>query len=264
MLPVQTRPHGDLRPFPPVFRRLALIAAVAGATLLPGVPARATTVPPECAVPSSVSAMPGDLPRTARLIAVRRSVKILAIGSSSATGVGSSRPANAQSSRLEAAMKRRVPGLDVTVRNDGIGGEVASTTLKRLKRDVVDWKPDLVIWQVGTNDALQSRDPEDFAQTVRSGVAWVVQRGVDIVLIDPQFLPNVPHEAIYEGYVSLIDKVSRETGAPLMRRYAIMRHWATDPNGTRILSDDGMHVNDLGDRCLAETLAAALEAKAGR
>lgn len=195
---------------------------------------------------------------------MRRSVKILAIGSSSTAGVGASRPANAHPSRLEAAMKRRVPGLDVTVRNDGIGGEVASATLKRLKRDVVDWKPDLVIWQVGTNDALQNRDPEAFAETVRSGVAWVVERGVDIVLIDPQFLPNVPHEAIYEGYVSLIDKVSKETGAPLMRRYAIMRHWATDPNGTRMLSDDGLHMNDLGSRCLAEALAAALEAKVGR
>jgi acyl-CoA thioesterase-1 len=208
--------------------------------------------------------MPGDLPRTARLIAVRKPVKILAIGSSSTVGVGASRPANAYPSRLEAAMKRRMPGLDVTVRNDGIGGEVATATLKRIKRDVVDWKPDLVIWQVGTNDALQNRNPDVFAETVRNGVAWVAKRGVDIVLIDPQFLPNVPHETIYEGYVSLIDKVSQETGASLMRRYAIMRHWATDPKGGRMLSDDGLHMNDLGYLCLAETLAAALEAKIER
>jgi acyl-CoA thioesterase I len=264
MLPVQTRPHGGLRTGAAILRRVALIAAVAAGALLPGAPVLADTVPPECAVPSAVSAMPGDLPRTARLIAVRKAVKILAIGSSSTAGVGASRPANAYPSRLEVAMKRCVPGLDVTVRNDGIGGEVAATTLKRLKRDVVDWKPDLVIWQVGTNDALQNRDPEAFAETVRNGVAWIVERGVDIVLIDPQFLPNVPHEAIYEGYVSLIDKVSRETGAPLMRRYAIMRHWATDPKGARMLSEAGLHMNDIGQQCLAETLAAALEAKVER
>jgi acyl-CoA thioesterase I len=43
-----------------------------------------------------------------------------------------------------------------------------------------------------------------------------------------------------------------------------MRHWTTDPQSARMLSDDGLHMNDLGYRCLAETLAAALEAKIER
>ncbi len=39
----------------------------------------------------------------------------------------------------------------------GINGEIAEDAADRLKMAVADIKPDLVIWQVGTNDALRAR-----------------------------------------------------------------------------------------------------------
>ncbi|HZH28692.1 MAG TPA: GDSL-type esterase/lipase family protein [Azospirillaceae bacterium] len=240
----------------------AVFGAMLLATLVPdgtlpgtGAPPHAQEVPAPCAVPPEMQGLPGALPRTLERIRAGRAVRILAIGSSSTVGVGASTPTRAYPPRLETALEARFPDIDFTVRNDGIVGEAAAATLKRLKRDVVDWEPDLVIWQVGTNDALNDVPLDDFADTVRRGVQWTGDRGVDIVLMDPQYYPDVPHEDVYTAFVDAIGHIVAETGVPLLPRYRIMRHWASQPRDMPVLSGDGLHMNGAGYQCIAELLA---------
>ena len=58
-------------------------------------------------------------------------------------------------SRLEAELKAQLPGLPITVLNKGIGGEEAPQMVARFDADVIDEKPDLVLWQVGSNSVLR-------------------------------------------------------------------------------------------------------------
>ena len=81
---------------------------------------------------------------------------ILAIGSSSTEGVGASSPANSYPARLEAELESET-GVDFDVKNAGVGGELAAKTLERLRRALKSGWARLVIWQVGTNDALVGR-----------------------------------------------------------------------------------------------------------
>ncbi len=185
---------------------------------------------------------------------------ILAIGSSSTEGIGASSPANAYPARLEAELEKRT-GVDFDVKNAGIGGELAAKTLERLKNALKSGWARLVIWQVGTNDAIVGVDEALFRATVESGVAAARAAGVPLVLVDPQFTLTSPDTARYERFVAIVDNVGAEHRVPVLSRYTMMKRWVAK-NGKALgslLSRDGLHMNDLGYHCLAHALAEGIE-----
>jgi acyl-CoA thioesterase I len=185
---------------------------------------------------------------------------ILAIGSSSTEGIGATSPANAYPAKLEEELENRT-GVDFDVKNAGIGGELAAKTLERLKSALKSGWARLVIWQVGTNDALVGTDEALFRATVESGVAAARAAGVPMVLIDPQFTLKSPDPARYERFVEIVDAVGAKNRVPVFSRYATMKRWGA--KGAKalgsLLSRDGLHMSDLGYRCLAHALAEAIE-----
>jgi acyl-CoA thioesterase I len=184
---------------------------------------------------------------------------ILAIGSSSTEGVGASAPANAYPARLEDELSKEV-GLDAEVKNAGVGGELAASTLQRLKTALKSGWAKLVIWQVGTNDAIAGVNEALFRATVESGIAAARAARVPLVLIDPQFPLASPDAARYERYVAIVDGVGAEDHIPVLSRYAMMKVWRAKYAKAlgSLLSRDGLHMNDLGYRCLAHALAGAI------
>ena len=185
---------------------------------------------------------------------------ILAIGSSSTEGVGATSPANAYPARLEQELEKRT-GADFDVKNAGIGGELAAKTLIRLKSALKTGWARLVIWQVGTNDALVGIDESLFRSTVESGVAAARAAGVPLVLVDPQFTLKSPDPARYQRFVEIVDEVGAKDRVPVLSRYAMMKSWGAKGAKTlaSLLSRDGLHMSDLGYRCLAHALATAIE-----
>ncbi|MGH6799592.1 MAG: SGNH/GDSL hydrolase family protein, partial [Roseiarcus sp.] len=109
---------------------------------------------------------------------------ILAIGSSSTEGIGATSPANAYPARLEEELEQGT-GVDYDVKNAGVGGELAAKTLERLKSALKSGWARLVIWQVGTNDAIVGVDEALFRATVKAGVAAARAAGIPLMLIDP-------------------------------------------------------------------------------
>src|SRR6201999_207981 len=132
----------------------------------------------------------GSLPHVAAKLASGKPGVIVAFGSSSTQGSGSSSPEFTYPNRLAAQLHRQYPGADITVLNRGVGGEDAPEMMKRLQTAVIDAKPDLVIWQVGTNAVLRNLDPADTAKLVSEGIAQMQEQAdADIVLVDPQYSP---------------------------------------------------------------------------
>jgi len=186
---------------------------------------------------------------------------ILAIGSSSTEGIGASTPANAYPARLEDELTHR-DRIAADVENAGVGGELAAKTLQRLKNALKSGWARLVIWQVGTNDAMVGVDEALFRATVETGVAAARAAGVPLVLIDPQVTAKSPDEARYDRYVEIVDEIGAHDHVPVLSRYAMMNQRGA--KGARaLLSGDGLHMNDLGYRCLAHALAEAIEGAAG-
>jgi acyl-CoA thioesterase-1 len=189
---------------------------------------------------------------------------ILAIGSSSTEGIGATSPANAYPARLEEELEKRT-GVDFDVKNAGVGGELAAKTLERLKSALRSGWARLVIWQVGTNDAIVGVDEALFRATLRAGVAAVRAAGVPLVLIDPQFTMKSPDAARYERFVKMVDDIGAADRVPVLSRYAMMKRWGAKSAAAlaSLLSRDGLHMSDLGYRCLAHALADVIEGASG-
>jgi acyl-CoA thioesterase I len=213
----------------------------------------------DCMTSNEAARLGGPLKRFTERLLRRLPVKIVALGSSSTAGLGASTPENNYPNRLAAELGERFPGTQVQVINRGVGGEDAREMLARLDRDVRDERPDLVLWQVGTNALLRDDGIALEAGFIRDGLARIRAAGADVVVIDPQYAPKVLQDPDAEPMVALLSLIAAEKGVPVFHRFALMRQWRERgvPFETS-LSPDLLHMNDWSYRCFAHNLANAL------
>jgi len=211
-----------------------------------------------CLRPKDASKSMGSLPHVAGKLAAGEPVEIIAFGSSSTAGFGASSPEFNYPNRLAAQLRRRYPGADITVVNRGKGGEDAPEMMKRLQTEVIDMKPDLVIWQVGTNAVLRNLDPGETAKLVEEGITLIQAAGADLVLVDPQYSPRVNERAESASkMVKLLGKVAELRHVGIFPRFEVMRDWherQAIPIDNFVIAD-GLHMSDWGYACFAQLLA---------
>jgi lysophospholipase L1-like esterase len=210
-----------------------------------------------CSAPKGGVQSLGSLPHVANKLIAGQPVLIVAFGSSSTQGYGSSAPEFTYPNRLAAQLKRQYPTADITVVNAGVGGEDAPEMMKRLQTAVIDRKPDFVIWQVGTNAVLRDLDPGETAKIVEDGVARIQAGGSDVVLVDPQYSPRVYERAESASrMVRLLGRVAALRHVGIFPRFDVMRDWHEKqalPVDSFVIAD-GLHMNDWGYACFAQLL----------
>jgi lysophospholipase L1-like esterase len=210
-----------------------------------------------CLSPKGGAKSMGSLPHVAAKLAGGQPVTIIAFGSSSTAGYGSSAPEFTYPNRLAAQLHRQYPTADITVINRGQGGEDAPEMMRRLQTEVIDMHPDMVIWQVGTNAVLRNLDPADTARMVEDGAARIQAAGADLVLVDPQYSPAVNAKADSASkMVGLLHKVAELRHIGIFPRFQVMRDWHEKqaiPIDSFVISD-GLHMNDWGYACFAQLL----------
>lgn len=210
-----------------------------------------------CRAPKSRTASMGTLPHVAGKLAAGKPVVIIAFGSSSTAGFGSTKPEFTYPNRLAAQLRRQYPGADISVINAGQGGEDAPEMMKRIKTAVLDANPDLVIWQVGTNAVVRNLDPAEIERHVDEGIGMIKAANADLVLVDPQYSPRVNERA--EGanrMVQLLRKVAELRRVGIFPRFEVMREWheGQDMAFDKFVIADGLHMNDWGYACFAQLL----------
>lgn len=182
-------------------------------------------------IPVKPAPLQYDLPNFAAAIEAGSTVRIVALGSSTMSGEGG---IAAFPYRLEAVLRDKYDNRRIDVVNRGVGGEEAPKELERLKRDVIDERPSLLIWQMGTNSVWQKPEdhPPSHEQTItalREGIRRVREKGsIDIILMDPQCVPAMLTEATRaatDKMVSAIAEVSRQERVNLFRRFELMKGW---------------------------------------
>jgi lysophospholipase L1-like esterase len=210
-----------------------------------------------CSAPKGGVPAMGSLPHVAGKLVAGLPVVIVAFGSSSTQGWGSTSPDFAYPNRLLAQLKRQYPTAEITVLNRGKGGEDAPEMMKRLQAAVLDARPDLVIWQVGTNAILRGFDPAETQRQIEDGIARIQSAGSDVVLVDPQYSPRVNERGENAGrMVNLLHRVASLRHIGIFPRFEVMRNWHEKqelPVETFVIAD-GLHMNDWGYACFAQLL----------
>jgi lysophospholipase L1-like esterase len=150
--------------------------------------------------------------------------------------------------------------------NRGVNGEEIGDMLARFDTSVITAKPDLVLWQLGTNSVIRGHQLGDHGLQIREGLAKIRAIGADVVLIDPQFAPKVITKPDAEAMVALISSAAKQEDVDLFRRFEMMRHWRDVDHLTfeTFVSPDGLHMNDWSYACMAKSLGNAIVEAAHR
>jgi acyl-CoA thioesterase I len=251
------------RPAPPRsagLRRMLAAAIVAGLVLPAAAeqgadPAAAEPgLSQECRVPGAQLYTAAKLGAVKAALGENRPIKLLAIGGSAAPGASASYPA-----KLEAALERALPKVDVVIDHRGLPGEIASGSAERLRTMVAEAEPDLVVWQVGTHDAIARVDAEAFESALSEAVAWIRSHGIDVVLVDPIYTASMAADADYNRIVDAVRIVATQQQVPLVRRYEALHYLSSrSDRGEGHMLGRQFRLNDLGLRCMAEHVALTI------
>jgi acyl-CoA thioesterase I len=225
-----------------------------------------TNTPIACNAPATLTNFARPLSRVGRRLAAGEPISVVAIGSSSTAGAGASSPATNYPSRLAAELKGRFPLRPINVVNHGVGGTEMGDMLAKFDQDVVAEKPDLVLWQLGTNSVLRDRTFSGLPSLIDDGLGKIKQLGADVVLINPQYAPKVLAHNETDDMLKIISTAAGQGNVNLFDRFAIMRYWRVAENipFSIFLSPDELHMNDWSYACVAKLMAGSISDAATR
>ncbi len=181
--------------------------------------------PAECRVAEQLVEHIFPLPNVARAIAAKH-LEILVLGAGSSLLPGTGGAHEAYPARLRRALAEQLPGVDVKVATDVKPKRTAVEMVKALPAALAAAKPELVIWQTGTADAIQSVDPDQFSHALDKGINTARSAGADVVFINPQYSPRTESMIALGTYTENMRWVAVQQEVPLFDRFSVMKLWA--------------------------------------
>lgn len=225
--------------------------------LLLALPARAEG--PGCGAPPD--ALQATALKGTQVAVDRGTLRVMVVGSASTQTGGTSGTSSTWPHRFHRLMEARLPGVQVDLRNEGARGMTAAEHARVLADMAPDFRPHLVIWQLGTVEAARGLSADEMADTVKVTAGHIrAARGerTDVVLMDPQFSRFLRANADVDLYRDRLKMAGAAVGAQLFSRWAIMKYWSENerldleraPRGMRVAVADELH------DCLARALVA--------
>jgi len=201
-----------------------------------------------------------QLPRTAARLKSNEPLRIVAIGSSSTVGLWVLRSAATYPEVMRRELLRLRSNATINVINSGRIGDTISGNIARLERDVLAHAPDLVVWQLGTNNvACGGRPDYQLKNRVVEGVRSLKEGSADVMLMDLQYAPRVLASAYTSTMEAIIADVAKLERVGLFSRFALMRN-SIDSGVAQgeLVSWDGLHNTADGYDCIGRALARAI------
>ena len=186
------------------------------------------------------------------------SIRILAIGSSSALGRRGSRSGSGHSEQIRDILQKAIKGLDVVMINRGVSGELSAQAASRIRNEVALHDPDLVLWQVGTNDALAYVPLDELEATIVETVHWLREHKVDVVLAGLQYVDRMAQDDHYKAVRELLRKIAAKENVMIVRRYEAQRLLTQAEGSGGGLVPDEFQRNEAGYACLSQYMARAI------
>ncbi len=184
--------------------------------------------PPSCAVPDNFLFADNNLGRITAAVGKQHQLSVMVLGTGSSMLAGADGPSLAYPARLEAALSQRLSTIMVKVATRTKSGQTADIMRRNMKDLLVDEKPNLVIWQTGTVDAIRRVDLDDFRAALEAGVETLQNAGSDVILMNMQYSPRTESMIPVGPYVDEMRAVAQQRDIPLFDRFAIMRYWSDE------------------------------------
>lgn len=213
----------------------------------------APSVSKECGE-TSVGVTP--LPNSAQALQKRKTVKILAIGASSVAVLGTGHDGNPP--LLEQILERSIKGLDVEIINRGFSGELAEAAGERLRIEVALNHPDLVLWQVGTNDAFAQVPVDSFERSVAATVRWLKEHDVDVILVGLHYMKKLAKNERYQAIRASLQRITTAESVLRITRYEAMEVLSRTMRESGRPEPRDFGLTEAGYNCMAQYVARAI------
>ena len=210
----------------------------------------------DCQVGETAIIAESPLPNVSAALQQRKQVKILTIGASGP--IGRRFPRGGYAEQIKEILKQAVKGIDIVMINRGVSGELAANAATRLRTEVALTEPDLVLWQVGTNDALAYVPLADIETAVVDTVRWLKEHKVDVVLVGLQYTDSMQRDEHYRAVRELMRKIAAQEKIMIVRRYEAQRLMAQAAISGGGLEPDEFQRSEAGYACLAQYMARAI------
>ena len=209
----------------------AFILLLASATfMMPAkdLDAASAAVPPvdACSVPPELNATSLPLRHARAQFKAKKTVRIVAFGTSSTAGTGAATRAEAYPAKLQEELSRLMRGVKVVVINQSIGGQSSRQMVDRIEDDVVALEPSLVIWQTGTVDTVNNVDIEEFGSTLSHGIDILHKEDIDVILMNMQYSRRMELLLNYDPYDDMMGDIAAQSNVSVFDRLGIMKYWA--------------------------------------
>jgi len=156
--------------------------------------------------------------------------------------------------------------------NAGISGHKVPNLQGRVDKDVISKKPTIVFIYIGINDVWHFTNnngtPKDkYEQGLRDLIARISAAGARVILCTPSVIGEKTdgsnhHDAMLDEYAGISRKVASETKTQLCDlRQAFVDYLKANNKENKdkgILTGDRVHLNEAGNRLVAETMLKAL------
>jgi lysophospholipase L1-like esterase len=184
---------------------------------------------------------------------------IVALGSSSTTGFGLFRSGGAFPDVMKRELLRLRPSARINLINSGHIMDDLPRNVARLDNEVLRHKPDLVVWQIGTNDVVWRGIAPNAKEMLSDAVRRLKAANTDVVLLDLQYAPLVLATGRHTRMEEIIIEVEREQGVGHFPRFLLMKR-AIEANVRGLVLWDGLHNSAEGHECVGLALAEMINA----
>ncbi|MGD0091160.1 MAG: SGNH/GDSL hydrolase family protein [Planctomycetota bacterium] len=170
------------------------------------------------------------------------------------------------------------PDFELTTVNAGISGHKVPNLQGRLDKDVLSKKPTIVFIYIGINDVwhwkkqpdgkMTGGTPKDkYEEGLKDLISRITQAGARALLCTPTVIGEKASgtnnsDAMLEEYCEISRKVATETKTPLVDLHKAFLDYlkANNPDNKErgILTADGVHLSDAGNKLVAEQMLKAV------
>ena len=155
----------------------------------------------------------------------------------------------------------------------GISGDKVSDLLVRYEDDVLVQNPDIVFIYIGINDVWHSYDVgkgldiDFYEKGLRKIITDIKKRGAKIILCTPTVIGErvtfedeleIKRDQELDAFSGVVRNLASEFNTELLDLRTIFKDYIADNNKNNdyqdFLTDDGVHLNDAGNKLIAEKM----------
>lgn len=214
-----------------------------------------------CLAFTSGLSLGAPLPGIKAKLQAGKTIIVVALGSSSTTGFGTFRSGAAFPDVMKQELLRLRPYARIELINSGRIMEDIPSNVARLDNDVLRYKPDLVVWQLGSNDAVWRGIADNAKEMISDAVKRLKATNADVVLVDLQYAPLVLLTTRHIRMEKIIAEVALEQNVGQFPRFLLMKR-AIEGGVTGLVWWDGLHNSAQGHKCIGIALAQMIDAAA--